>query len=59
LKLVVQVIWPMVNMKPSAIAAMSEMMAIWIAWEAVHTPPTWHTIVNERWSKVYLGVCPM
>jgi hypothetical protein len=40
LMLVVQVIWPTVNMRPSATAAESGMMSILLAWEAVRTPPT-------------------
>jgi hypothetical protein len=50
---VVQVIWPMVNERPSATAAESGMMTILLAWEAVHTPPTWRAIVDETWSAVY------
>jgi hypothetical protein len=37
---VVQVIWPMVNLRPSAIAADSGMMTILLAWKVVRTPPT-------------------
>jgi hypothetical protein len=45
--LVVQVIWLMVNDSPSTMATESGMMAILLAWEAVRTPPTWRTIVDE------------
>jgi len=36
-----------VNVKPLAMAAKSEMMAILFVWEAVRTPPTWHATVDE------------
>jgi hypothetical protein len=55
---VVQVIWPTVNERPSAIATESEMMTILLAWEAVRTPPTWRAAVDETWSAVYRAVCP-
>jgi hypothetical protein len=35
---VVQVIWPMVNERPSATATESGMMTILLAWEVVCTP---------------------
>jgi hypothetical protein len=54
---VVQVIWPTVNKRPSATAMKSGMMTILPAWEAVCTPPTWRTTVDEIWSAVYRGVC--
>jgi hypothetical protein len=54
---VVQVIWPMVNERPSAMAAESGMMTILLAWEAVRTSPTWRATINEIWSAVYQGVC--
>jgi hypothetical protein len=37
---VVHVIWPTVNVRPSATATESGMMTILLAWEAVRTPPT-------------------
>ena len=40
LRLVVQVIWLTVNLRLSATTAKSRMMTIWLAWEAVRTPPT-------------------
>ena len=55
---VVQVIWPMVNVRPFGVAIEPEMMTVLFAWEAVRTPPTWRATVDERWSVVYLGVCP-
>ena len=55
---VVQVIWPMVNMRPFGVAMETEMMTILFTWRAVHTPPTWRATVDEIWSTVYLGVCP-
>ena len=55
---VVQVIRPMVNVRPFGVAMESEMMTILFAWRAVRTPPTWHATVDEIWSAVYLGVCP-
>jgi hypothetical protein len=58
LTLVVQVIWPTVNERPSTTAAESGMMTILLAWEAVRTPPTWRATVDEIWSEVYRGVCP-
>jgi hypothetical protein len=50
---VVQVIWPMVNERPSAMAAEWGMMTILLAWKAVRTPPTWRTTVDKIWSTVY------
>jgi len=47
---------PTMNVKPSAMAAKLEMMAILFVWEAVRTPPTWRATVDESWSAVYLGV---
>jgi hypothetical protein len=49
----VQVIWPTVNERPSAMAAESGMMTILLAWEAVHTPPTWCATIDEIWSTLY------
>jgi ABC-type xylose transport system permease subunit len=49
---VVQVIWLIVNKRPSAIATESGMMTILLAWEVVRTPPTWRATVNETWSVV-------
>ena len=57
-ELVVQVIWPMVNMRPVGVAMEPGMMTILFVWRAVRTPPTWRTTVDEIWSTVYLGVCP-
>ena len=56
--LVVQVIWPTVNVRPFGVAMEPEMMTILFAWRAVRTPPTWCATVDEIWSVVYLGVCP-
>jgi hypothetical protein len=58
LTLVVQVIWPMVNERPSATVTESGMMTILLVWEAILTPPTWRATVDEIWSGVYRGVCP-
>jgi ABC-type xylose transport system permease subunit len=55
---VVQVIWPTMNERPSAMTAESGMMTILLAWEAVRTPPTWRVTIDETWSAVYQGVCP-
>ena len=44
---VVQVIWPTVNVRPSATAAEAGMMTILFAWRAVGTPSTWRTTVDE------------
>jgi hypothetical protein len=55
---VVQVIWPMVNERPSATDAESGMMTILLAWEAVRTPPTWRATIYEIWSAIYREVCP-
>ena len=41
---VVQVIWPMVNVRPFGVAMEPEMMTVLFAWEI--------------WSAVYLGVYP-
>ena len=54
----VQVIWPMVNVRPFSVAIEPGMMTILFAWRAVRTPPTWRTTVDEVWSAVYLEVCP-
>ena len=54
---VVQVIWPMVNVRPFGVAIEPRMMTILFAWIVVHIPPTWRTTINEIWSAVYLGVC--
>ena len=55
---VVQVIWPMVNVRPFGVAMEPGMMTILLVWGAVHTPPTWHATVDKIWLAVYLGVCP-
>ena len=55
---VVQVIWPMVNVRPFGVAMDPGMMTILFFWGAVRTPPTWRATVDEIWSAVYLGVCP-
>ena len=54
---VVQVIWPMVNVRPFGVAMEPGMMTILFVWGAVRTPSTWHATVDEIWSAVYLGVC--
>ena len=36
---VVQVIWPIVNVRPFGVAMEPEMMTILFAWRAVRTPP--------------------
>ena len=54
----VQVIWPMVNVRPFGVAMEPEVMTVLFAWRAVCTPPTWRATVGEIWSAVYLGVCP-
>jgi hypothetical protein len=54
----VQVIWPTMNERPSAMAVKLGMMTILLAWEAVRTPPTWRATVDEMWSAVYRRVCP-
>ena len=55
---VVQVIWPMVNVRPFGVAMEPGMMTILFVWGAVRTPPIWRATVDEIWSAVYLGVCP-
>ena len=55
---VVQVIWPMVNVRPFGVAMDLGMMTILFFWGAVRTPPTWRATVDEKWLAVYLGVCP-
>ena len=55
-KLVVQVIWPMVNVRPFGIAMEPGMMTILFIWGAVRTPPTWRATIDEIWSAVYRGV---
>ena len=44
---VVQVIWPMVNVRPFDVAMESGMMTMLFVWGAVHTPPTWRATVDE------------
>ena len=44
---VVQVIWPMVNVRPFGVAMEPGMMTILFVWGAVRTPPTWHATVDE------------
>ena len=39
-ELVVQVIWPTVNVRPFGVAMDPRMMTILFFWEAVRTPPT-------------------
>ena len=39
-ELVVQVIWPMVNVRPFGVAMEPGMMTILFVWGAVRTPPT-------------------
>ena len=56
LRLVVQVIWPTMNVRQYATAAKSGMIVIWFIWGALCTPPTWCTTVDELWSTVYLGI---
>ena len=46
-ELVIQVIWPMVNMRPFGVAMEPEMMAILFAWRAVHTVQSDRTLVLE------------
>ena len=58
LELVVQVIWPMVNVRPFGIAMELGMMTILFFWGAVRTPPNCRATVDKIWSTVYLGVCP-
>ena len=55
---VVQVIWPMVNVRPFDVAMEPGMMTTLFVWGAVCTPPTWCATVDKIWSAVYLGVCP-
>ena len=57
-KPVVQVIWPMVNVRLFDVAMEPGMMTILFVWRVVRTPPTWCATVDEIWSTVYLGVCP-
>jgi hypothetical protein len=54
---VVQMIWPTVNERPSAMAAKSGMMTILLTWEVVRTPPTWRATTDDIWSAVYRGIC--
>ena len=54
----VQVIWPIVNVRSFGVAMELGMMTILFVWGAVRTPPTWRATVDEIWSVVYLGVCP-
>jgi len=35
------------NVRPSAMAAKSEMMTIWLVWETIHTPSIWLATVDE------------
>jgi len=44
---VVQVIWPTVNVRPSATAAEAGIMTILFVWRAVRTPSTWRAIVDK------------
>jgi hypothetical protein len=46
-ELVVQVIWPTVNMRPFGVAMEPEVMTILFVWRAVRTPPTWHATIDE------------
>ena len=46
-ELVVQVIWPMVNMRPFDVAMEPGMMTILFVWRAVRTPPTWRATVDK------------
>ena len=39
-ELVVQVIWPMVNVRPFGVAMEPGMMTILFVWGAIRTPPT-------------------
>ena len=55
---VVQMIWPMVNVRPFDVAMEPGTMTILFIWRVVRTPPTWRATVDEIWSAVYLGVCP-
>ena len=55
---VVQVIWPMVNVRPFVVAMEPGTKTILFVWRAVRTPPTWRATVDEIWLAVYLGVCP-
>ena len=56
-KPVVQVIWPILNVRPFGVAMEPGMMTILFVWGAVRTTPTWRATVDEIWSPVYLGVC--
>ena len=44
-----------VNVKPTAMAAKSGMMAILFVWEAVRTPPTWRATVEKASRQSTLG----
>ena len=55
---VVQVIWPMVNVRPFGVAMEPRMIIILFVWGVVRTPSTWHATIDEIWSAVYPGVCP-
>jgi len=46
--LVVKLLKMTVNVKPSAMAAKSGMMAILFVWEAVRTPPTWRAHYRRK-----------
>ena len=48
-ELVVQVIWPVVNVRPFGVAMEPGMMTILFVWGAVRTPPTWlaHHLVRR------------
>jgi len=44
---VVHVIWPTVNVRPSATAAEAGTMTILFVRRAVRTPPTWRATIDE------------
>jgi hypothetical protein len=44
---VVQVIYPTVNVRTSAVAMETGTMTMLFVWEAVRTPPTWRASANE------------
>ena len=46
---VVQVIWPMVNVRSFDVAMDLGMMTILFFWGAVRTPPTWCATVDKIW----------
>jgi hypothetical protein len=56
---VVEVNVLIVNVSPAGRTMEAGKLTIWLVIESARTPPTWHATVDDMWSTVYRGVCPL